>query len=261
MLVMLQLGYKMNEKGRNRMSKKYLFLWMSILSIVATPIVFAEEANQSASSQEITSEKVSEQPAETKEAEANLSDLKATKTKMLQVYLANNYISEKQKADTVFQINEAKTSQEVESVMSALMDSVDGLDWFTNSFAEKYYNLEANIMSAKEKGMITAEQAQLLREQLTKANTLDDLSKILADFNQLIEVKTVGTSDTISSDSVDSSDTTSNSAVSTSTSEKEVSQSSNNILPKTGEKLQSANMLMGILLSLLPLSYIIYKKQ
>ncbi|MFW7431186.1 hypothetical protein [Vagococcus carniphilus] len=249
--------------------KKIVVTATSILFMLAAPIVFAEESDKNISNESSVEETTTISSVDTTETEPSrkedgeLSTLKSIKIRMVQIYLANNYITQAKHDEVISRVKEATTSQEVEDIMNELISSVEELSGFTYSFSEKYYNLEANIAAAVEKKLITQDQAQTFYDRLVIASTLDELSAISADFHKLIDGGTTGTSSTSSSTTNSTSDSSSTAETTTSTTVSKDSSEApkKSFLPKTGELKAVMGMFAGVFITLSAVGCLLIKQR
>ncbi|MDT2849934.1 hypothetical protein P7H60_12345 [Vagococcus carniphilus] len=251
------------------MKKKVVITVTSVLFMLTAPIAFAEESDKNILNEPSTEETTAISDSDTTETESSrkedgeLSTLKSIKIRMIQIYLANNYITQAKHDEIISQVKEATTSQEIEELMNGLISSIDGLSDFTFSFSEKYYNLEANIAAAVEKNLITEVQAQTFYDRLVTASTLDDLAAISADFHKLIDDSTTGTSSTSSSTTSSMSDSSSTAETTTSTTVSKDSSEApkKSFLPKTGELRNVMGMFAGVFITLSAVGCLLIKQR
>lgn len=257
----------MMRKGENRMKNKIVITVTSVLFMLIAPIAFAEESDKNISNELLTEETTTVNDSDTTENELDkkedgeLSTLKSIKIRMVQIYLANNYITQAMHDEVIATIKDATTSQEVEEIMNGLIGSIDGLSDFTFSFSEKYYNLEANIAAAVEKKLITQEEAQTFYDRLVTASTLDELAAISADFHQLVDDGTTGTSSTSSSTASSTSHLESSEMTTSTTVLKNSSGTpKKSFLPKTGEMGTIIEMFVGMFVTLSTVGCLLIKQ-
>ncbi|MEG0255752.1 MAG: LPXTG cell wall anchor domain-containing protein [Vagococcus sp.] len=247
------------------MKKAFFCLMTSLLFVMVVPNVLAEESKSGEntipttetqdSSSTSTTQESSDSSEEKESSLANIDSVRMAKIRMVQIYLANGYITQEKHDEVIAQLKNATTEQELNDIMNVLMGSVDKLTEFTSSFSEKYYNVEAGIASAISKGMITEAQGQSLYDKLAVATTIDELQAIFDELTKMIN-ETTGTSSTSSSTSTgDSSSIKSSSKELVTT-----NQSKKGILPQTGEVNKDLYMIFGLLLTASSFGIFVWKK-